>query len=110
VNHSSLKVNFTCRRNCWGLLQLHTDYDITEQLPIRYSAFVKYWRRNGSTMGQHISYLLTSRMSGEGYCATLTEFCTPTKQVRLKKCAEMKPIVKSVQDDILLMNFLFRMV
>jgi len=31
------------------------NFDITYQLPIRYSAFVGYWRKNGSTVGQCIS-------------------------------------------------------
>jgi hypothetical protein len=29
---------------------------ITDQLLIRFSAFVRYWRKNGSTMRQYISY------------------------------------------------------
>jgi hypothetical protein len=31
-------------------------FDVTDQLLIRSSAFVKYWRRNGSTIRQHVSY------------------------------------------------------
>jgi hypothetical protein len=31
-------------------------FDITDQLLIRFSAFVRYWRKNGSTMRQYISY------------------------------------------------------
>jgi hypothetical protein len=30
--------------------------DVTDQLLIRFSAFVRYWRKNGSTMRQYISY------------------------------------------------------
>jgi hypothetical protein len=36
-------------------------FDITDQLLIRFSAFVRYWRENGSTMRQYISYSKTSR-------------------------------------------------
>jgi hypothetical protein len=32
------------------------DIDVTDQLLIRFSAFVRYWRKNGSTMRQYISY------------------------------------------------------
>jgi hypothetical protein len=31
-------------------------FDITDQLLIRISAFVRYWRKNGSTMRQYIGY------------------------------------------------------
>jgi hypothetical protein len=31
-------------------------FDVTDQLLIRFSAFVRYWRKNGSTMRQYISY------------------------------------------------------
>jgi hypothetical protein len=37
------------------------DFNATGQLLIRYSAFVKYLRKNGNTMKQCISYLWTSR-------------------------------------------------
>jgi hypothetical protein len=30
--------------------------DETDQLLIRFSAFVRYWRKNGSAMRQYISY------------------------------------------------------
>jgi hypothetical protein len=35
--------------------------DETDQLLIRLSAFVRYWRKNVSTMRQYISYSWTSR-------------------------------------------------
>jgi hypothetical protein len=31
-------------------------FDVTDQLLIRIFAFIRYWRKNGSTMGQYISY------------------------------------------------------
>jgi hypothetical protein len=33
------------------------DFKVTDQLLLRYSAFVRYWRRNGNTVGLYISYL-----------------------------------------------------
>jgi len=33
------------------------DFDVTGELLIKYSAFDKYWRKNGYTMKQCISYL-----------------------------------------------------
>jgi ABC-type uncharacterized transport system involved in gliding motility auxiliary subunit len=38
----------------------NVDFDITDQLLIRLSAFVRYWRKNGSTMRLYISYSQTS--------------------------------------------------
>jgi hypothetical protein len=34
----------------------HLGFGVTNQLLIRFSAFVRYWRKNGSTMRQCISY------------------------------------------------------
>jgi hypothetical protein len=34
---------------------ISVSFDITDQLLIRSFSFVKYWRRNGSTMRQYIS-------------------------------------------------------
>jgi hypothetical protein len=31
-------------------------FDVTDQQLIRFSAFVRYWRKNGSTMRQYSSY------------------------------------------------------
>jgi hypothetical protein len=31
-------------------------FDVIDQLLIRFFAFVRYWRKNGSTMRQYISY------------------------------------------------------
>jgi hypothetical protein len=36
-------------------------FDIADQLLIRISAFVRYWRKNGSTMRQYIRYSYISR-------------------------------------------------
>jgi hypothetical protein len=36
-------------------------FDVTDQLLIRFSTFVRYWRKNGSTMRQYISYSYTSK-------------------------------------------------
>jgi len=37
------------------------DFDVIDQLLIRYSEFARYWRKNGSTVGQYIKYLYPSR-------------------------------------------------
>jgi hypothetical protein len=42
-----------------GIISL--GFEATDQLLIRSFAFVKYWRRNGSTMRQYISYSQTTR-------------------------------------------------
>jgi hypothetical protein len=36
---------------------ISVDFDITNQLLIRFSAFIRYWDKSGSTMRQYISYL-----------------------------------------------------
>jgi hypothetical protein len=52
------------------------DFNATDQLLIRFSAFVRHCRRNGSTMGQYTTYIHTSRMSviqiGEKYCTVFS--------------------------------------
>jgi hypothetical protein len=54
---------------------ISVDSDVTDKVPITYSAFVTYWKRNGNMMGQYISYLQTSRKlmtQIEKYCKTLS--------------------------------------
>jgi len=82
------------------------DFDIIDQLLIRYSAFIRYWRRNESTVGQYISYLQTSR---RGVLYTiLIEFGIPMKLVRLiKVCLK---VVNLTSVNICMMDFLFRIV
>jgi len=36
---------------------ISVNFDITEQLLNRYSAFIIYWRRNRRLVGQYTSYL-----------------------------------------------------
>jgi hypothetical protein len=36
---------------------ISVDFDVTDQLLIRLSGFVKYWTKSWSTMRQFISYL-----------------------------------------------------
>jgi hypothetical protein len=47
-------------------------FDVINQLLFKLFAFVRYWKRNGSTMRQYISYSQTSGKStiqlGEKYC------------------------------------------
>jgi hypothetical protein len=48
-------------------------FDVTDQLLIRLPAFVRYWRKNESTMRQYISYSQTSRKPMIQYGG---KFCT----------------------------------
>jgi hypothetical protein len=41
------------------LVTISVDFDVIDQLLITYSEFVRYWRKNVSTVRQHISYLQT---------------------------------------------------
>jgi len=34
------------------------DFNIIDQLLIRYSVFVRYWRKNWRVTGQHITYFI----------------------------------------------------
>jgi hypothetical protein len=47
------------------------NFDVIDQLLIRYSAFIRYWRKNWTIMGVYNSYLYISRspvtQSGEKY-------------------------------------------
>jgi hypothetical protein len=38
-------------------------FDETDEPQLKFSAFIRYWRKNGSTMRQYISYSWTSRKS-----------------------------------------------
>jgi hypothetical protein len=35
---------------------INVGFELIDQLLIRFSAFVRYWRKNGSTLRQYISY------------------------------------------------------
>jgi hypothetical protein len=48
-----LKVKSIFRQNYWGS---SVWIDVTDQLLIRFSAFVTYWRKHGSTMRQYSGY------------------------------------------------------
>ena len=65
---------------------IDVDFDATDQLLIIYSAFVKYLRKNWSTIRQCFSYLQTSRkLRKEVLYNILTEFGIPVKLVTLIK-------------------------
>jgi len=36
---------------------INVNFNVTDKILIRHPAFVLYWRRDGSVMGQYISYL-----------------------------------------------------
>jgi hypothetical protein len=61
-------------------------FDVTDQLLIRSFAFVRYWRKNGSTMRQYISYRDFKKaydsVRREVLYNILTEFRVPMKLVR----------------------------
>jgi len=47
------------QRKLLGIISVN--FDATGQLLIRYSAFVKYLRKNGNTVKQYITYLESAR-------------------------------------------------
>jgi hypothetical protein len=51
IQYHSRMVRYIYRWNYWGLVCC----DVTDQLPIRFSAFLRYWRKNWSTMRQYSS-------------------------------------------------------
>jgi hypothetical protein len=82
------------------------NFDITNQLLIRYSAFFTYWGKDGNIMGQYINQLNDSKKAYESVIREvlyniLNEFCISTKLVRLikmclnetcsKVCIDRKP-------------------
>jgi hypothetical protein len=52
IKYSSLQVKSIHR---WWIISV--GFDVTDQLLIRSFAFVRYWKKNGSTMRQDSSYL-----------------------------------------------------
>jgi hypothetical protein len=52
------------------------DFNVTDQLLIRFSAFIRYWRKYESAMKQYISCSWTSRKPmiqlGGKYCAVFS--------------------------------------
>jgi hypothetical protein len=60
------------------------DFDLTDQLLIRFFTFVRYWRKNGSTMRQYFKKAYDLVRRGVLY-NILTEFGVPIKLVRLIK-------------------------
>jgi hypothetical protein len=63
---------------------ISVDFGVTDQLLIRFSAFVRYWRKNGSTMRQYIKKAYDS-VRREVLYNILIEFGVPMKLVRLIK-------------------------
>jgi hypothetical protein len=72
-------------------------FNITDQLLIRFSSFVRYWRKNGSTMRQYIRLFIYFKkacdsMRREILYSILIEFVVPMKIVRLiKMCLNESP-------------------
>ena len=57
IQHPAAKVNLHMQRKFLG--NINVDFDITGQLLIIYSAFVKHYRKNGNTMRQGITSCIT---------------------------------------------------
>jgi len=53
--HTKLYPTYCCQGILMGIISV--DFNATSHLLIKYSAFVKYLRKNGNTMKQCISYL-----------------------------------------------------
>jgi hypothetical protein len=66
-----------CVHELTDIIIISGAFDVTDQLMIRFFAFVRYWRKNGSTMRQYISYSQTSRKPtiqlGGKYCPVLRD-------------------------------------
>jgi hypothetical protein len=82
IQYPLLMVISICRPNYWQ--SSVWDSTLTDQLLIRFFAFVGYWRKKGSTMRQYISYSWTS-VKREVLYNILIEFGVPMKLVRLIK-------------------------
>jgi len=72
IQYTSLKVKSKRKRNYWGRGVISMDFDVTDQLPIRYSALVRHRRKK---MGVQLD-----RTSDEAvFYNILIEFSIPTK-------------------------------
>jgi hypothetical protein len=78
---------------------ISVDFNVTDQQQSRFSAFIRYWRKNGSTMRQCISYSYTSKKAyvsvrREVLYNILIEFGIPMKLDRLIKMCLNKTYCK----------------
>jgi hypothetical protein len=68
------------------------DFSVIDQLLIRYSAFVRYWRKNGSTMGLYMLFTdfrkVYDSVRRKVLYNIVTEYSIPIKLVRLNKMYE----------------------
>jgi hypothetical protein len=60
----------------------NTDFEVTDEPLLMYSAFVRYWRKRGSILRQHVSYVY---MYNDLRCVTpwlesASELCRPTER------------------------------
>jgi hypothetical protein len=99
--------------NLLGIISV--GFDVTDQLLIRFSAFVGYWRKNGSTMRQYISYSIDFKkvygsVRREVLYSILIEFGVPMKLVMLIKMCLNKTYSKVCIGKHLYRVFLSKMV
>jgi hypothetical protein len=75
-------------------------FDITDQLLIGYFAFVRYWRKDGSTIRQYIIIHSFKKAYDSARKVVLhnilIQFGVPMKLVRLIECVQIKHIATSV--------------
>jgi hypothetical protein len=65
---------------------ISVDFNVTDQLLIKYFAFVRYWRKNKSTMGEYISYLsFHAGLCQKYYCTIISLDLVHIKLVNLIK-------------------------
>jgi hypothetical protein len=66
-----------------GIISVY--FDVIDQPLVRYSAFVKYWRKNGSIMGQYIMLFIDVERTCDSVRSVIVEFSIPMKLVGLIK-------------------------
>jgi hypothetical protein len=82
VSDITLKVN-SYVDNLLGIISV--GFDVTDQLQMRFFAYVRCWRRNGSIMRQYISYLQILKKS---YNSVMGKYCTIISLSAVYPCSQ----------------------